>query len=117
MNDISKANLGWDWRFGKVPYSKSNPAPLVSVWSPYFAAAHLLVHPDATREVLLNAIRHPYDRARAQVVRDASEEPEAQYGGEAAATEMGAGHRAGEPCLYSLSCRSWDGIAGADVSR
>ena len=27
VNDISKANLGEDWRFGKVPYSESNPAP------------------------------------------------------------------------------------------
>ena len=31
VNDISKANLGEDWRFSKVPYSESNPAPLVSV--------------------------------------------------------------------------------------
>ena len=27
VNDISKANLGEDWRFGKVPYSDSNPTP------------------------------------------------------------------------------------------
>ena len=27
VNDISKANLGEAWRFGKVPYSESNPAP------------------------------------------------------------------------------------------
>jgi len=27
VNDISKANLGEDWRFGKVPYSQANPAP------------------------------------------------------------------------------------------
>ena len=26
VNDISKANLGEDWRFGKAPYSESNPA-------------------------------------------------------------------------------------------
>ena len=31
MNDISKANLGEDWRFGKAPYSQLNPAPQVSV--------------------------------------------------------------------------------------
>ena len=60
VNDISKANLGDDWRFGKLPYNESNPALQVSVWSPYFAAAHLLVRPDTTREVLLNAIRHPH---------------------------------------------------------
>ena len=63
VNDISKANLMDDWRFGKPPYNHSNPAPLVSLWSLYFAAAHLLILPDATREVLLNAIRHPYARA------------------------------------------------------
>ena len=58
MNDISKANLGKDWEFGKAPYSRSNPAPQVSVWSSYFAAVDLLVHPDATLVVLLNTIRH-----------------------------------------------------------
>ena len=87
VNDISKANLGFDWEFGKATYSRANPTPLVSPWSPYFAAAYLLIRPDATREVLLNAIRHPYDRARAQVVRVASEEPEAHVGGEAAAAD------------------------------
>ena len=65
VNDISKARLQGDWEFGKPPYSQANPAPVVSPWSPYFAAAHLLVRPDATREVLMNAIRHPYDGARA----------------------------------------------------
>ena len=25
VNDISKANLGEDWRFGKASYSRSNP--------------------------------------------------------------------------------------------
>jgi len=59
VNDISKANLRDDWEFGKPPYSRANPAPMVSPWSPYFVAAHLLIRPDATREVLLNAICHP----------------------------------------------------------
>ena len=27
VNDISKANLGEDWRFGKAPHSESNPMP------------------------------------------------------------------------------------------
>ena len=67
VNDISKANLGENWRFGKAPYSQSNPAPQVSVWSSYFAAVHLLIRPDETRGVLLNAIRHPYARAPSQV--------------------------------------------------
>ena len=31
VNDISKANLGKDWQFGKAPYSRSNPASQVSV--------------------------------------------------------------------------------------
>ena len=30
VNDISKANLGEDWRFGKEPYSRDNPPPVVS---------------------------------------------------------------------------------------
>ena len=64
VNDISKANLGEDWRFGKAPYSQSNPTPQVSVWSSYFSAVHLLIRPDATREILLNAIRHPYGPRR-----------------------------------------------------
>ena len=59
MNDISKANLGEDWRFGKVSYIKSNPVPPVSVLSPYFAVAHLIVCPDTMRWVLLSAIQHP----------------------------------------------------------
>ena len=62
VNDISKAGLQDDWEFGKPPYSQVNPAPVVSPWSSYFAAPHLLVRPDAMREVLLNAIRHPYNR-------------------------------------------------------
>nr|XP_040245999.1 uncharacterized protein LOC120964969 [Aegilops tauschii subsp. strangulata] len=95
VNDISKANLGVEWEFGKAPYSHANPAPLVSPWSPYFAAAYLLVRPDATREVLLYAVRHPYNRAWAQVVRVASEEPEAHGGGEVAAADTGTGRRAG----------------------
>ena len=48
VNEISKANLQGDWEFGKAPYSHANPAPLVSPWSPYFAAAYLLFRPDAT---------------------------------------------------------------------
>ena len=101
VNDISKANLRDNWGFGKAPYSQANPAPMVSPWSPYFAAAHLLIRPDATREVLLNAIRHPYVRARAQVGWDASEEPEAHGGGEAAAADAGGGPRAGESSFTS----------------
>nr|XP_045084577.1 chloride intracellular channel protein 6-like [Aegilops tauschii subsp. strangulata] len=91
VNDISKANLGEDWRFGKAPCSESNPTPQVSIWSSYFAVAHLLVHPDATREVLLNAIRHPYARAPSQV---APEEPAAHGGEEEAGADAGAGRRA-----------------------
>ena len=45
VNDISKANLRGDWQFAKAPYSHVNPAPLVSPWSPYFAAAYLLIRP------------------------------------------------------------------------
>ena len=48
VNDISKANLGEDWRFCKAPYSQSNPAPQVSVWSSHFAAVHLLIRPVTT---------------------------------------------------------------------
>ena len=117
VNDISKANLGVDWEFGKAPYSRANPAPLVSPWSPYFAVAYLFICPDATREVLLSAIRHPYDRARAQVVRVASEEPEAHGRGEAAATDTGAGRRAGESCLHFLSHWLWDSFGDADASH
>ena len=46
MNGVSRDNLGEDWRFGKAPYSQSNPTPQVSVWSSYFAAAHLLIRPE-----------------------------------------------------------------------
>ena len=75
VNDISKVGLQEDWEFGKPPYSQVNPVPAVSPWSLYFAAAHLLVRPDATQEVLLNATRRLYDRAPTQVVRASSEEP------------------------------------------
>ena len=102
VNDISKANLGEDWRFGKVPYSESNPAPQVSAWSPYFAATHLLVHPDATREVLLNAIRHPYAWAPSQVAPVAPEEPAAHGGEEVAGSDASTGRRAGKSCVFSL---------------
>lgn len=77
VNDISKANLGEDWEFGKAPYSRSNQAPQVSVWSSYFAAMHLLVCPDVTRVVLLNAIRRPYAWASSQVAPVVPEEPAA----------------------------------------
>ena len=63
VNDISTANLRDHWRFGKPPYNHSNSAPLVSLWSSYFAVAHLLIHPNVTREALLNVIWHPYARA------------------------------------------------------
>ena len=91
VNDISKANLQGDWEFGKAPYSHVNPAPLVSPWSPYFAAAYLVIRPNAMREVLVNAIWHPYDQERAQVVRVASEEPEAHGREEEATADTGAG--------------------------
>ena len=100
VNDISKANLGEDWRFGKAPYSQTNPVPQVSVSSSYFAAAHLLVHPDAAREILLNAIRHPYTRALSPV---APEEPAAQGGEEVAESDAGAGCRAGKSCMFPSS--------------
>ena len=96
VNDISKANLRDDWEFGKPPYRQANPVPVVSPWSPYFAVAHLLIRPDAMWEVLLNAVRHPYDRARTQVVCAASEEPEAHGGGEGATADPGAGRWAGK---------------------
>ena len=59
VNDISKANLEDDWRFGKAPYSQANPAPQVSIWSCYVSAAHLLIRPDASQEIVLNMSRHP----------------------------------------------------------
>nr|XP_020183203.1 nuclease SbcCD subunit C-like [Aegilops tauschii subsp. strangulata] len=62
------------------------------------------------REVLLNAIRHPYDQARTQVVRVASEEPEANGREEEATADAGAGRRAGKSCVYFLSRRSRDGL-------
>jgi hypothetical protein len=61
VNDISKAGMKNEWQFGKAPYSHGNPAPVVSPWSPYFAMCYLFLRPDGTREVLLDAIRHPYD--------------------------------------------------------
>ena len=76
VSDISKAGMKQEWRFRKTPYSHGNPAPVVSPWSPYFALCHLFLRPDATREVLLNAIRHPYDGMTTQVVRAGSEEAE-----------------------------------------
>ena len=90
VNDISKANLGEDWRFGKALYSQSILAPQVSVWSSYFAAAHLLVRPEAAQEILLNAIQHPYARAPWQVAPVAPEEPAAQGGEEVAESDAGA---------------------------
>ena len=90
VNNISKANLRDDWQFKKAPYSCVNPTPMVSPWSPFFAGAYLLIHPNAAREVLLNTIRHPYDRAWAKVVRVVSEEPEAHGREEEAAADAGA---------------------------
>ena len=94
VNAISRANLGEDWRFGKASYSQVNPALQVSIWSPYFAAVHLLVRPDASREVLLNASRHPYARAPLQVAPVAPEEPAAQGDEEVAESDAGAARRA-----------------------
>ena len=96
MNDISKANLGDDWRFSKASYSQANPAPQVSVWSSYFSAAHLLIRPDASWEILLNASRHPYARAPSQVASVVPEEPAAHGGEEVAESDAGAGRRAGK---------------------
>ena len=100
VNDISKANLGDDWRVGKAPYSQANPAPQVSVWSSFFPAAHLLIHPDATWEILLNAIQHPYARAPSQVAPVAPEEPAAQGGEEVAESDAGAGRRTGKLQIF-----------------
>ena len=100
VNGISQANLGEDWRFDKAPFSQSNPAPQVSVWSSYFAAAHLLIRPDAMRGVLLNAIRHPYARAPSQVAPVAPEEPEAHGGEDEAESDAGAGRRAGKSHVF-----------------
>ena len=100
VNDISKANLGEDWRFGKAPYNQSNPAPQVSVWSSHFAAVHLLIRPDATRGVLLKTIRHPYARAPSQVEPVAPEEPVARGGEEKAESDIGAGRRASKSRVF-----------------
>jgi hypothetical protein len=35
-----------DWHFGKEPYSRANPPPAVSIWSPFFAHAVLFIRPD-----------------------------------------------------------------------
>ncbi|XP_044387491.1 uncharacterized protein [Triticum aestivum] len=74
VNDISKAGLKEEWWFGKPPYSHGNPTPTVSPWSLFFASAHLLIRPEATKEVLLNTIRHPYDRVMTHVVQVGSED-------------------------------------------
>ena len=102
VNDISKAALRDDWQFGKPPYSHSNPVPMVSLWSSYFAIVHLLIPPNPTWEVLLNAIQHPYARAPSQVVRVASEEPVAHGGGEEEAADVGAGRHAGKSCFFNI---------------
>ena len=78
VNDISKAGLKEEWQFGKPPYSHVHPAPLVCLWSSYFATAHLLIRPDATRQVLLNSIWHPHERAPMQVAWAGSEEATVQ---------------------------------------
>ena len=96
MNDISKANLGDDSQFSKAPYSQANPAPQVSIWSCYVSAAHLLIRPDASWEILLNASRHPYARAPLEVEPVAPEEPAAHGDEEVAESDAGARHRAGK---------------------
>lgn len=97
VNDISKAGMKQEWRFGKTPYSQGNPAPVVSPWSPYFAMCHLFLRPDATREVLLAAIWHPYDGTSTQVVRAGSEEAETlAEDPEAADAEAGEERRTGK---------------------
>ena len=100
VNDISKANLGEDWQFSKAPYNQSNPSPQVSVWSSHFAAVHLLIRPDVTRGVLLNAIRHPYARAPSQVEPVAPEELAAHGREEEAESDAGAGRRAGKSRVF-----------------
>ena len=100
VNDISKANLGEDWRFGKAPYNQSNSAPQLSVWSSYFAAAHLLICANAMRGVLLNVIRHPYAWALSQVAPVAPEDPAAHGGEEEAESDAGAGRRAGKSRVF-----------------
>ena len=75
----------------------------MSVWSSYFAAVHLLVRPDVAREIILNAIRHPFTRAPSQVAPVAPEEPAAQGGKEVAESDAGAGRRAGMSCMFPSS--------------
>ena len=101
VNDISKANLGENWRFGKAPYSESNPAPQVSIWPSYFALVHLLIRPDATRVILLNAIRHRYARAPSQVAPVAPEESAAPGEEEVAESNTDAGRRVGKFRVFS----------------
>ena len=79
---------------------------MVSLGSSYFVVAHLLIRPDATREELLNAIRHPYARTPSQVVRAASEEAATHGGGEDADAGVGVGHPAGKFCSLHISSSS-----------
>ena len=72
----------------------------MTVWSTYFAAVHLLICPDVTWEVLLNAIRHPYARAPSQVAPVVPEEPAAHDEEEEAEADAGAGHHAGKSCIF-----------------
>ena len=117
VNDISKANLGVNWEFGMAPYSRSDLAPLGESLVPVLRCCLSSYLP--RRDARGASERHlaSFDRARVQVVRVASEEPEAHGGGEAAAADTGAGHRAGESCLCCLSCRLWDGFGDADASH
>jgi hypothetical protein len=47
VNDISNSKLDEEsWEFGMPPYSRIRPSPEVSLWSPYFAHAILLLRPD-----------------------------------------------------------------------
>lgn len=68
LNTISKGGLKPDWRFGNAPYNTEHPAPAVSPWYSFFTMSRLLLRPDATREVLLNAIRPTHDGTRMQVL-------------------------------------------------
>lgn len=68
VNAISLAGLAPEWRFGKAPYNAEHPVPVVSPWSSCFAMFQLLLRPNATREVRLNAIGQTYDGTRMQVL-------------------------------------------------
>ena len=47
VNNITTAKLDTaSWRFGKEPYSRQDPAPAVSPWTPFFAFTSLFLRPD-----------------------------------------------------------------------